>query len=975
MTVFTNILQNAVARFALICSDRGSYLAITSTFTLRCAGAYVILICALMANVSTARAQGSRKDDIAVGASGRPIAGATITVCLNGATGAPCSPLAILYTDATLTTPSPNPTQSDDLGHYHFYAAPGRYVVQVSGSGVKTYTMNDTILPNDPSTPAFNSITATSINLGGNLNVGGNARVSGTLSAETFASLSVSTGPLQVTPRSGFQSPSPWIDVSTHGADPSAAIDSTSAIQAAINAACASPGGTVYFPSGQYKVSQPQKPSTSSVFTYPLTCKGLTLQGGSSYQAAGTQFARPPKTSITITTGAHPNMAPVFLFNGAGSSESVTLRDMNITGYNQAVQLYNTAGITFDNVCLTAQYTGNGLRTGSADVTDNTALAIYNTFWIWYRSGCIDSGYGTLPYVASVVMAFVTGSPVPQDNLGLLQMRDTIISGGGIVWDCRTTTCTNGGGNNYFDDVQMENAEMPFYTVSNTAATAGSFQGLPASFNNVQMYDCPEGPQSFVSYNAGGFAAPSTALYLNNVLSCNGAPLLSVGGGSVTSRVSIQGANNGFPSSGANAQVETQAGQAFSSTNQSTCGYHAELLATMYYGCGGAGQLPPLTLFQAGNSNANLGISPYYGYEFADGTHYGYESSFTRNSANTLDVEFAAALAPTGLAGTPTTGGTLANGTYYYSIQAASAGSGKSKSAGSNEISVTLSGSSDAVALSWAVPEGTNPGGCYVYRNTTAGGTFNIDRSLIATIANCTSTTSYTDVGATVTNGHNSYYNSTVAPYYRFAASNANPAGGTVPYFTGTPSGCATWGTGGLLTGTGSICGASAPQTAFIPSPNNAGNQGGPSVVNAIIVVAFWIPFPITISHLTVDIGTADKMGGDLYDVGVYNLSGALQCSWGATSFRSTGMTDNACKQGSVKLDPGYYVFGFTGNSTAGRIYFGSDAGMQLLATATSRTASSGGALPTSISVPVFGGGTPNQDRTYSNVYIALTEN
>jgi hypothetical protein len=177
-----------------------------------------------------------------------------------------------------------------------------------------------------------------------------------------------------------------------------------------------------------------------------------------------------------------------------------------------------------------------------------------------------------------------------------------------------------------------------------------------------------------------------------------------------------------------------------------------------------------------------------------------------------------------------------------------------------------------------------------------------------------------------------------------------------------------------LLTGTGADCGATAPQTAFVPSPNNAGNQVGPSGANAVNVVAFWIPFAVTFSHLTVDIGGADKSGANLYDVGVYNLSGAVQCSWGATSFGSTGMTDNACKQGSVTLSPGYYVFAFTGNATAAKIYFGSGAGMQLLATAISSTSSSGGALPNTIAVPGFGGGTPNLESTYSNVYIALTQ-
>src|SRR5579863_5305947 len=85
-----------------------------------------------VATLSPARAQGSRKDDIVFGPSGRPVAGATVRVCQPTATGTPCSPLATVYTDATLTVAVANPFQTDGLGNYHFYAPAGRYQIQVS---------------------------------------------------------------------------------------------------------------------------------------------------------------------------------------------------------------------------------------------------------------------------------------------------------------------------------------------------------------------------------------------------------------------------------------------------------------------------------------------------------------------------------------------------------------------------------------------------------------------------------------------------------------------------------------------------------------------------------------------------------------------------------------------------------------------------------------------------------------------------
>ncbi|HEV2615625.1 MAG TPA: carboxypeptidase-like regulatory domain-containing protein, partial [Candidatus Acidoferrales bacterium] len=93
--------------------------------------------------------QGSRHDDTVRGEQDIPVAGATVVVCAQPAnvTITPCTPLANLYTDATLTTPAANPLTSDGLGNFHFYAAPGMYTVQVYGPGIHTYTTPDVILP------------------------------------------------------------------------------------------------------------------------------------------------------------------------------------------------------------------------------------------------------------------------------------------------------------------------------------------------------------------------------------------------------------------------------------------------------------------------------------------------------------------------------------------------------------------------------------------------------------------------------------------------------------------------------------------------------------------------------------------------------------------------------------------------------------------------------------------------------------
>jgi hypothetical protein len=103
-------------------------------------------------------AQGSRKDDVVFNAQGRPMAGATVRICTSPATGQPCAPLANLYSDPALTQALANPLTTDGLGNYSFYAAPGRYEVEISGPSITTKQIPNVILPNDPSSPTFTTV-------------------------------------------------------------------------------------------------------------------------------------------------------------------------------------------------------------------------------------------------------------------------------------------------------------------------------------------------------------------------------------------------------------------------------------------------------------------------------------------------------------------------------------------------------------------------------------------------------------------------------------------------------------------------------------------------------------------------------------------------------------------------------------------------------------------------------------------------
>lgn len=110
---------------------------------------------------------------IVLSSSGRPIAGATVTVCNVADMGVPCTQLVNIFKDAALTIPAANPGTTDANGNFVAFATPSVYHYTVTGSGVTTAGQPFTATVSTPSAGGGNVLS------GGNNNMTGNNTFTG----------------------------------------------------------------------------------------------------------------------------------------------------------------------------------------------------------------------------------------------------------------------------------------------------------------------------------------------------------------------------------------------------------------------------------------------------------------------------------------------------------------------------------------------------------------------------------------------------------------------------------------------------------------------------------------------------------------------------------------------------------------------------------------------------------------------------
>lgn len=762
-----------------------------------------------------ASAQGSRKDDIVLGPSGHPISGATITVCQSTATGTPCTPLATIYTDATLTRAAPNPFNSDGIGNYHFYAPAGRYMIQITGPGISgTIVYPDVILPADlSSTGTGNNISAFGLNLGGNLTVAGNTTITGTLTTNSFSPGILSPASLQVGGDECAAGPRPYIDVTCppYNAKGDNLTDDTAAITAAINASCATTiygqanHPDVFFPPGMYHVDQTQGASTSPDLP---SCSGLHLVGGG-FTGGGAQFITSPQTEIIVINGASPSAMPVFAVSYP--QNGVTFENLTISAFNQAVWIYGAAEINFKNVCLSAVVSGD---------TDNTPLKITDAFWVWFTGGCLQAASGTLP------VAVLDGElPTGTVGTGLVYFQNVLATGGGFQYIVKAAQGVPSS-NIVFRNITLENSGTDFFTVTDPGNLQfNTMAGL--TFDHATFSDPVGSNQAVVNFDVPYSGAQLTGL---SITYSGGATPIAVKMTAGTLGESlILSCAYGCSDQVVNGSLAPVSGATVSNlngfdylvnTNDSTRLRSDPFSANIDYG-------PAARFTEAGASFAKMALDPAFGLLFNGGT-YGFDSEVYQaaSAPGTVDVGFASVEPPTNMAGTATTGGSLTAGTYYYfAISCTNGGCTPPYSAPSSPTAaVVVGGSNNAVNLTWTAPQAasgtiTN----YLLFRCSYSNVSCINNSTDIIISGSGATTSYTDtnsgwgccwpnwpIAGGMTSAHRFTYNA-------LGVGTASPVAGTITDAGGLITAKSTYSSGHTLARTERVVYVTGTTTIQVP--------------------------------------------------------------------------------------------------------------------------------------------------------------
>ena len=435
---------------------------------------------------------------------GVAIQGATATVYLTGTTT-----LATLYSDDGVTLET-NPVTTDVNGEFTFYAANGTYDILIEGSGLATRTREG----------------------------------------------------IQLYDMS--EAGAPWFDVTdaAFGAVGDGVTDDSAAIQAAIDAADAlSQKGTVFFPAGQYLVSQ-----TLTFGRTPLIGTGFwseivtTISDGSAVlqnDAVGDRVHIENLSIVNNDPNTTGNFTGVYIDSNRGYMSNVRVRRAAVGFYIE--------GWIHDFVNLWAYYCGVGLQgtlLNSVRINVNTEVCttgveITNSGGLWISGVAEDHDTGIVMdgVAASTVDMYFEGESAAEILMGQttlcksITLNCTIASTVGSIFDNvdgldMTGTRVSSGAGVYFTENCLNVQNPPISTPGTYSATMSYPQNIKAvsGFAAPQNYFLnPYFRDAFRGYSAVTIARGTVAIDTTSALRGGGLELTPLGAdnGAVTVQIEL----------------------------------------------------------------------------------------------------------------------------------------------------------------------------------------------------------------------------------------------------------------------------------------------------------------------------------------------------------------------------------------------------------------------------------------------------
>lgn len=645
--------------------------------------------------VASAFGQGSQRQAVAISLQGTPIPGANVWACQSGSTpnygAAPPCALASIYSDPSLASQFlvAQPLHADGLGNYNYYAAAGAYVEVITGANTTGYS-STIVLPCAPNSTAAGCSGAAGNPGGSDTQLQINAHSE--FGSVTGLGLDSSTTPsvLSIPFSESVKGPLPRVDATAYGADPTGATDSTTALANAAAAAC-NAGSTLFLPPGTYIVSQPQSPSTSPVI--PIACAHIYVEGSGDQGTA--QSEQPPQSKIVVANlGSSPNASPVFGFEAPTNSGSITIENVQISGYNQALSFYAATNVTLDNVCATAQSTGQ---------PDNVPLKVTNVSSFRMTGGCLNSGSSSLP------MALFTGEAA----LGSEARVDAFVriehvrgSGANFQYIQRVDSAGAIPGNFAFDDVTPTGSAADFLAITNATGHMG--QTAMPQFGPVFVLNSSlpgsTGTGAVINFNSSGSQLVGVHIYDSGAGAQSIPPLaVRMTAGSLQD-CEVHGAVGAIVEDASgnvtgSCTLGTEGGLDFvaDGTVAATSRLRSEITT-------GANPTPNLRFYLSPNSRASYGVDAGQGFLFNDGASNGFNAAIAQAVKGSVDIEFATLFPPTNVSAVAATAGSLPAGTYYPFVGTTSNNCATVSAPSIAGPPVTLTGANNAISFTWTDP-------------------------------------------------------------------------------------------------------------------------------------------------------------------------------------------------------------------------------------------------------------------------------